>query len=57
MIIVHFVVDYHPLRKRDRANSAKLKKAGWRVIRVWEHQLKRTDLLVKEIKALLHETS
>lgn len=28
-------------RRRDRRNQAKLKRAGWTVIRVWEHQMKR----------------
>jgi len=27
-------------RNRDRAQTAKLRKAGWRVIRVWEHECK-----------------
>lgn len=28
-------------RKRDRANSARLTALGWRVVRVWEHELRR----------------
>ena len=28
-------------RKRDKRNHAKLRRAGWTVVRVWEHQLKR----------------
>lgn len=28
-------------RARDRRNFAKLRRAGWRVIRVWEHDVKR----------------
>jgi len=28
-------------RKRDVRNHAKLRRAGWSVIRIWEHQLKR----------------
>jgi len=27
-------------RARDRANFAKLRRAGWRVIRIWQHQVK-----------------
>ncbi len=27
-------------RKRDRANGQRLRRLGWEVIRVWEHQLK-----------------
>jgi DNA mismatch endonuclease (patch repair protein) len=26
--------------KRDRANSRKLRKDGWKVVRIWEHDLK-----------------
>ncbi len=29
-------------RKRDRAVGAALRKAGWRVLRIWEHALKRS---------------
>jgi DNA mismatch endonuclease (patch repair protein) len=28
-------------RDRDRKNFAKLRKMGWRVIRLWKHQVKR----------------
>lgn len=28
-------------RRRDRRNHARLRRAGWTVIRIWEHQLKR----------------
>lgn len=28
-------------RLRDRRNHARLRRAGWTVIRIWEHQLKR----------------
>lgn len=28
-------------RLRDRRNFAKLRRAGWRVIRVWEHEVKK----------------
>jgi len=28
-------------RKRDRANFRRLRRQGWTVIRVWEHELKR----------------
>jgi DNA mismatch endonuclease (patch repair protein) len=27
--------------RRDKRNFAKLRRSGWRVMRVWEHQLKR----------------
>jgi len=28
-------------RERDQRNMARLRRAGWRVVRVWEHQIKR----------------
>jgi DNA mismatch endonuclease (patch repair protein) len=28
-------------RKRDRRNFQKLRALGWRVIRIWQHQIKR----------------
>lgn len=27
--------------KRDRRNRAKLKKLGWRVLRIWEHEIEK----------------
>jgi DNA mismatch endonuclease (patch repair protein) len=31
-------------RARDKRNAAKLKRLGWRVYRVWEHDVKKGDL-------------
>jgi DNA mismatch endonuclease (patch repair protein) len=28
-------------RKRDRKNFAKLRKRGWRVVRIWQHEIER----------------
>ncbi len=28
-------------RRRDRRNHAKLRRQGWRIIRVWEHQIEQ----------------
>lgn len=28
-------------RRRDRRNAQKLRRSGWRVVRLWEHQVKR----------------
>ncbi|MBL8212441.1 MAG: very short patch repair endonuclease [Bryobacterales bacterium] len=41
--------------KRDRANTRKLKQGGWRVIRIWEHDLKASPMkcLSKIMTALL----
>ena len=39
-------------RERDKKVSAALRKAGWRVIRIWEHELnKREDLCLNKIIA------
>jgi len=39
-------------RARDRRNFAKLRRNGWLVLRVWEHQLKRdTDAAIERILA------
>ena len=38
-------------RKRDRAVSARLRKDGWRVLRVWEHQLNNLVLVLDRIKS------
>ncbi len=34
-------------RARDGRNHARLRRAGWTVIRVWEHQIERTPDLVR----------
>ncbi len=40
--------------KRDRRNFAKLRRRGWRVLRVWEHQLKKDlDGTVERIIAFI----
>jgi DNA mismatch endonuclease, patch repair protein len=33
-------------RSRDRSNTIALRRSGWRVIRIWEHQLKKKPQLV-----------
>jgi DNA mismatch endonuclease (patch repair protein) len=42
-------------RRRDKLVTAALRKAGWRVVRLWEHQLHRRDeaKLVRRLKTLL----
>ena len=42
-------------RKRDRRNAACLRRLGWRVYRVWEHDVKKGDLqsLMTWLKASL----
>jgi DNA mismatch endonuclease (patch repair protein) len=38
---------------RDRANTLRLKQAGWRVVRIWGHSLKRPELVAGRIISLL----
>lgn len=38
---------------RDRVTNCLLKKAGWRVVRLWEHSLRLPDLVARRIKSLL----
>ena len=40
-------------RARDRAISRNLRRQGWQVIRVWEHQLKTTERVLKRIRTCL----
>ncbi|MGA2434100.1 MAG: very short patch repair endonuclease [Bryobacteraceae bacterium] len=40
-------------RKRDRTASARLRKDGWRVLRIWEHQLKELGPVLTRIKNAL----
>jgi DNA mismatch endonuclease (patch repair protein) len=38
-------------RRRDQANFRQLRRAGWRVIRIWEHEVKRNvDACVDRIQ-------
>ncbi len=41
-------------RNRDLAVSDHLKRAGWHVIRVWEHELVQTDVVVRRISSRLN---
>ena len=43
---------------RDRQNNRKLKKAGWKVVRFWEHQInKDTEKCLQKIKKIMSENS
>jgi DNA mismatch endonuclease, patch repair protein len=42
-------------RSRDRRVTAALKLEGWRVVRVWEHQLVTMPRVIKRIAAALDE--
>lgn len=39
--------------ERDRAKEERLRAEGWRVLRVWEHELDRLDSLVGDIASAL----
>lgn len=36
--------------QRDRATTRFLRRGGWRVVRLWEHSLKDTNLVARKIK-------
>lgn len=40
-------------RNRDRKVTRKLRRDGWRVIRIWEHQLQTPERFIVKIKTLL----
>jgi DNA mismatch endonuclease (patch repair protein) len=39
-------------RIRDRAVNTSLRRSGWRVLRIWEHQLERTGSVVARVRSL-----
>lgn len=41
---------------RDRRWRAQLRRSGWRVLRLWEHELQNPDW-IRRIRALLHGTN
>lgn len=46
-------------KTRDRRNSRQLKRLGWRVVRIWEHDLKkggRTLAVLRKLRAHLGST-
>ena len=40
-------------RKRDRTVAAQLRREGWKVLRIWEHELKALGTVVKRIRLAL----
>jgi DNA mismatch endonuclease (patch repair protein) len=40
-------------KTRDRRQSSELKKSGWRVVRIWEHELKTPTSVVRKITRAL----
>ena len=41
-------------RERDKFVSRELTKAGWKVVRVWEHELRYPDKVVAKLKKFFH---
>ena len=40
-------------RARDVKTSARLRREGWRIVRIWEHQLADIDAVLRKVKAIL----
>src|SRR3974390_458903 len=40
-------------RARDRRTSAQLRREGWRLLRIWEHQLCATGAVIQKIRKAL----
>jgi len=43
----------HQNKERDKYVSRELKKTGWKVVRVWEHELKFQEKVVAKLSRLL----
>jgi DNA mismatch endonuclease (patch repair protein) len=41
--------------KRDLRNRSKLRRMGWSVLRIWEHDLKTPDVILKKIRRTLKQ--
>lgn len=45
-------------RARDKQTNRRLRLAGWKVIRIWEHQLKRSpNLVISRLLSVLNDTA
>lgn len=44
-------------RKRDRFQSESLRRSGWRVLRIWEHELRKPERVVVRVKDMLRHES
>lgn len=40
---------------RDQFVNRELRKLGWKVVRVWEHELKITEKVTGKLRNLIHE--
>ncbi len=43
-------------RQRDRQVTRTLRREGWKVIRIWQHQLKQTDIVALKIHKILRSS-
>jgi DNA mismatch endonuclease (patch repair protein) len=43
-------------KKRDRVQRKELREQGWKVLRIWEHDLKNTNSIIAKISRSLRET-
>jgi DNA mismatch endonuclease, patch repair protein len=44
-------------KKRDKYVTKELKKAGWSVIRIWEHDFRNPELILRRLSRVLNERS
>jgi DNA mismatch endonuclease (patch repair protein) len=42
-------------RKRDQLVTRTLKRSGWRVIRIWEHDLRKADACIQRLRCTLRK--
>lgn len=40
-------------RKRDRRQTKQLEEKGWRVLRIWEHELKTPESMIRKVRRAL----
>jgi DNA mismatch endonuclease (patch repair protein) len=43
-------------KDRDKFVTRELRKIGWRIIRMWEHALKKPERVAAKLKKFVHET-
>jgi DNA mismatch endonuclease, patch repair protein len=51
----YWIAKFGRNEKRDKEVNKTLKQLGWTILRVWEHQLKRPNLVEKRIRDLICE--
>lgn len=43
-------------RERDREVNRELRRGGWLVLRIWQHELRRTDLVFRRVTRILEKS-